>query len=755
MADDADTRRTFAPENADGAVSFGDTSARHEAPAQAHEPSDKPIEKQDAFELRAGGTFIAIEAASGSRPFILYAGPDLPSVTTQELALLSTRQHAPGSASTPVRGSLMNEIGTGISGPSGLIAHRAGQDWAIDLRVTRVERTGADAITIHCRDSNTDIASRHNFAIDPATGVLTCSTSIENHSSTTLELEWCAALCLPIDQRFDRVMSMTGRWSGEFAIEQIDAFQGSIVRENKAGRTSHDVFPGGFVVSRETNETQGLAVGYHLAWSGNHRLRVDRHSDGRAFVQMGELTFPGEIRLEQGDAYQTPEFVVSWSQEGLNGVSHRFHDHLVSQVLDDRALGKPRPVHYNTWEAVYFDHHEDTLIELAEAAADVGAERFVLDDGWFGGRRHDGAGLGDWWVSEDIYPNGLHPIADRVRELGMEFGLWFEPEMVNPDSDLYRAHPDWVLQADGVEAVPFRRQLTLDLTKAEVFDYLFAKITELVGTYKIAYIKWDMNRDTNHPGSGGRGAMHRQTLAVYRLLEKLRVAHPELEIESCSSGGGRADFGILRHTDRIWTSDNNDARQRQHIMRGASHFFPLRVLGSHVGPKTCHITGREFSMAFRVASAVFGHMGMELDLREESEADLEVLRQGIALHKQHRELIHSGRFLRLESSATTNFIGCVSRDQSEALFSYAKLETELATLPARIQFAGLDPHKRYRIKMVWPEENPSISTPSIIDAADLRGDGSVFSGAALMGHGIQPPLTFPDTCLFYHLQAEA
>ena len=288
-----------------------------------------------------------------------------------------------------------------------------------------------------------------------------------------------------------------------------------------------------------------------------------------------------------------------------------------------------------------------------------------------------------------------------------------------------------------------------------MFDYLFSKISALVSEYGIAYIKWDMNRDTNHPSSNGRGAMHFQTQAVYGLLEKLRDAHPELEIESCSSGGARADFGILRQTDRIWTSDNNDARQRQDIQRGGTHFFPLRVLGSHVGPRTCHITGRKFSMAFRVVSAVFGHMGMELDLRDEREEDLAVLRAGIALYKQHRELIHHGTFWRLESAEGTNFVGCVAADGQEALFSYAKLETELATLPQRIFFKGLDPEATYRVRMVWPQHNPSISTPSVIDAADLQGEGALVTGAALMGHGIQPPLTFPDTGLFYHLQAEA
>ena len=223
---------------------------------------------------------------------------------------------------------------------------------------------------------------------------------------------------------------------------------------------------------------------------------------------------------------------------------------------------------------------------LAEKAAWVGAERFVLDDGWFGARRNDKAGLGDWWVSKDVYPRGLGPLAEHVRALGMEFGIWFEPEMVNPDSDLYRAHPDWILEARGVEQVPFRGQYTLDLTRREVADYLFEKMSAIVGEYGVAYIKWDMNREIHHPASEGRAAIHRQTSAVYALMERLRANHPALEIETCSSGGARADFGVLRYTDRFWLSDSNDALDRQAMQRGASYFFPLNVTGSHVGQRS-------------------------------------------------------------------------------------------------------------------------------------------------------------------------
>lgn len=712
------------------------------------------IEKDAFVALLGGGSFVALEAITGARPICLYAGVDLPGASAEEIALLSTRQHAPGGPAAPLHGSLMNEIGTGISGPSGLIAHGNGRRWAIDLRLVRVEFEETHTITLFCEDAVNAVASQHRVAIDPDTGLVTFNTAIENRSPETLTLDWCAALCLPFDANLRTVMSFTGRWSGEFQIEECDTIRGSLVRENTAGRTSHDVFPGFMVKTAQTSETSGLAVGFHLAWSGNSRWRVDQHNDGRCYAQLGELFFPGEVRLEQGETYQSPDCHAAWSDDGLNGVSHQFHQNLRRSILDKRALAKPRPVHYNTWEAVYFDHDENVLLDLAERAAKVGAERYVLDDGWFGSRRNDAAGLGDWWVSSDVYPNGLHAIVDKVRALGMEFGLWFEPEMVNPDSDLYRAHPEWVLQAQGAAPIASRNQRPLDLTRSEVSSYLFDKMSALIDEYAIDYIKWDMNRDIQHPGGAeGTVVSGKQTRAVYALIERLRAAYPNLEIESCASGGGRADFGILRHTDRIWTSDNNDARQRQHIQRGASHFFPLSVMGSHVGPARCHITGRRFDMHYRVASAIFGHMGMEMDLRDESEADLATLSAGIALHKKHRGLIHEGRFIRLNSSDHTNLVGCVDAAQSEALFSYATLNEPPHTEPAPIRFAGLDPHRQYRTRIVWPLANPSISNPSIVDAASLYGQGQTFSGAALMGHGIRPPLTFPDVAVIYHLEA--
>jgi alpha-galactosidase len=468
---------------------------------------------------------------------------------------------------------------------------------------------------------------------------------------------------------------------------------------------------------------------------------------------MGELFFPGEMTLDPGETYRTPHVHAGFSSEGFSALSQKFHHQVRTTVMDNRIRRKPRPVHYNTWEAVYFDHDPGRLSALVEAAAEVGVERFILDDGWFGSRRNDRSGLGDWFVSEDVYPEGLAPLIAHVKRHDMEFGLWFEPEMVNPDSALYRAHPDWVLRAPGVEQVPSRHQYVLDLTRVEVSDYVFERLDALLQEYEIDYIKWDMNRDIHHPGSVGRPAAHRQTLAVYALIDRLRQAHPALEIESCASGGGRADYGVLQRTDRIWTSDSNDALDRQAIQRGASHFFPLEVMGAHVGPATCHITGRKLRMALRIATALFGHMGLELDLLAASERDLTLLRAGIRLHKQNRTLLHSGHLHRLETPVHVSAMGVVATDRSEALWSWCNLTGHKDTLPGRFRAVGLDPAASYRVRIVWPIAVRTISRPSVLEALDLEGEGVILSGEALMQVGLQVPLMLPETCLIYHFEA--
>ncbi len=703
----------------------------------------------------AGEMTLMVDAAIGAPPRIAYWGKRLsPCASFADVAVLKTRQGAHGNENVNVVSSLSLEPGTGFMGLSGISAHRDGKDWDSRFVVDAVTQYEGNT-TICVSDARTRIALSYHIKCYSRTGLLQIVTTLTNNGDAPLTLDNMATACLPIPQKMSDIIGFSGRWSDEFRRERLARFPGTYLRENRRGRTSHDSFPAIFLCTDSTREQSGEAFGLHLAWSGNHRIRVDTVSDGRVFASLGALLFPGEVQLASGESYASPPIIAGYSASGLSALSRQFHDHVRHNLLRPSVRNRPRPVHYNSWEAVYFDHDIDQLKAIADKAAAVGVERFVLDDGWFGSRRNDRSGLGDWTVSDAVYPNGLTPLIDHITGLGMEMGIWFEPEMVNPDSDLYRAHPEWVLRIEGVEQIPFRHQYVLDISRRDVADYLFAQIDAILRDHDIGYIKWDMNRDLNHPGDVyGRPRAHAQVQALYDLIDRIRHAHPDVEIESCASGGGRADMGILAHTDRIWTSDTNDAIDRQAIQRGASYFLPLNVLGSHVGPRHCHVTGRTVSMTTRAATALMGHMGVELNLLTEPEQDLDELKDAITLYKAHRDLLHSGDLFRLDSVSSLNALGVIATDQGEALFSLAYLTGHSTTLPTQMAFDGLDPASQYRIKLVWPRDWRSVSSPSIVDAMALGNDGSMFSGDALMTIGMQLPLSLPETVLLFHLTRE-
>lgn len=707
----------------------------------------------DYVVLSAGDTQLRLKCKPGEPPEWRYFGPNLPGDYTETVINMHTRQHAPGSPDREVAASLLNGMGAGWAGPPGFAAHRGGQDWASRFVLRAAQQDAPNQVQLITEDNNTQVAATHRLTLNTDSEVVTVETEIENFGDHALSLDWCSVLCIPVDARFTRLLGFAGRWANEFQTETIDAFHGTYLRENRAGRTSHDSFPGLILTQPSTSQTHGHCMGFHLGWSGNHSLRLDRLSDGRAQFMAGEYFWPGEMQLMPGARYTTPRLYIGQSQMGLNGLSHKFHTHVRSDIIQEQVRRQPRPVHFNTWEAVYFDHDETALMALADSAADLGVERFVLDDGWFGLRRNDRAGLGDWYVSPDVYPNGLAPLIAHVKATGMEFGLWVEPEMVNPDSDLFRAHPDWVLAADGLDQIPSRGQYVLDLTRSEVGAYIYERLDALLTEYDIGYLKWDMNRNLHHPGSRGFPAAHSQVQHVYAMLDRLRARHPEVEIESCASGGGRADYGILSRTDRIWTSDSNDALDRQRIQRGASYFFPLEVLGAHIGPHSCHITGRKLSIDVRAATALFGHMGLELDVRSVSEADREKVKAAIALYKANRDVLHSGRVYRLDTPTESLAMGVVSEDARKALYSWCQIATAPNSLPGRFYPVGLDGAAHYSIRLIWPDPFAPISTPSVIDALDLTGAGAIISGARLMEEGLQLPLTLPDTCLIYGFDA--
>lgn len=681
-------------------------------------------------------------------PVVRYWGPRLREEDTSQLSDLLLRTPAQGAAYIEAPISTCPTLASGFAGTPGLEVHRSGKAWdanPIQFEVVSVSATGA---TLRGEDQTHQIAMTLYVEWCAETEVVRLRHLLENKGQSPLCVNKCCAATIQLPDSVQQVTSFDGKWAMEFQASCQDLATGAFVRENLRGRTSHASFPGVLLHAENAGEQSGAAFGFHLAWSGNHQLVSERLIDGRTLVQLNERLLPGECRLEEGQCYETPWVYGTFSNAGFSRVSQNFHSYVRNRLLRKSVRAKPRPVHYNTWEAVYFDQSLERLTTLADKAAYVGAERFILDDGWFLGRCSDAAGLGDWFVDREVYPDGLAPLVSHVNKLGMEFGLWVEPEMVNPDSDLYRKHPDWVLAAEGTAQIPYRNQLVLDLSLDEVRTYLFERLDSLLANLNIRYLKWDMNRDINHPGSRGRASTHEQTRALYALLDKLRRHHPDVEIESCSSGGGRADYGILAQADRIWTSDSNDTLDRLVIQRGASVFLPSDVMGAHVGPRTCHITGRTLSMELRAATAFFGHMGMEMDLAELTDEEESTLKQAITLHKKHRSLVHAGHLVRLDSAVHAVAFGIVAEDRTEALFSYTQTDTRKNTSPEVLRFAGLHPQARYVLDVVWPLTGKSIQ----LDKLDhLKGRS--FSGQLLMDAGLQLPPMWPETALIFHLES--
>ena len=683
-------------------------------------------------------------------PTILYYGSKLSASTTPEmLTLLSTRQEAKCAPVNEPPIALIPSYGDGFTGAPGMEINGTPELWSTGATLSHVEQSQSSAI-LTCIDTHRLVKLTVRVELDTNTSIVTLQSSITNMSASPMNVQWFNSATIPLGPKYTKLKTFEGRWSSEFQTKDIDLFMGSYVRENRRGKTSHDTFGGLISYEAGTDEQAGQCIGFHLGTSGNHRMRAEMMADGRTYAQFGELLLPGEVSLEKDQSYSSPVLYMGYSKEGFSHLSNNFHNYIRANVLTHSVSTKARPVHYNTWEGIYFDHDVDTLKALADKVAPLGVERFVLDDGWFKGRRSDKAGLGDWVIDETVYPDGLTPLIEHVNRLGMEFGLWFEPEMVNPDSDLYRAHPEWVLQTTNNPQIPFRHQYVLDLSNPDVVEYLFNAVNDVLTAHpQIKYVKWDMNRDVNHQGGlSGQPAMHKQIQALYHLISRIKSLHPGLEIESCCSGGGRVDLGILQTTDRFWTSDSNDALDRLSIQRGFSFFFPAEVMGAHVGPRDCHITGRHIPIAMRAAVAMFGHMGIEMDPRELTEEETMELTQAIALHKENRELIHSGNLVRLNEDGLNINFGIVNQEKTQALFAYNSVIETVRTNPGRMVFAGLSAEQTYRVDIAWPNALKEYS-PSIWN----KIDGQVVSGDALMQFGMQMPVVFPQTALIFKLTA--
>ena len=386
------------------------------------------------------------------------------------------------------------------------------------------------------------------------------------------------------------------------------------------------------------------------------------------------------------------------------------------------------------WEALYFNHDEAAIRELVDVAAEIGIERVVLDDGWFHSRRNDRAGLGDWVIDSSVWPDGLKPIIKYINSKGIEFGLWFEGEMVNPDSDLYRAHPEWILHEGDRTPPLWRHQLVLDLAHEGAYNHVLEQTSAIVEAHDIAYIKWDHNRVLVDAGHLGRPGVRSQTQAIYRLFAELKLRHPHLEIESCASGGARIDLGVIDYVDRFWTSDNNDALERQSIQRWSAQVIPPEMLGTHIGPTHGHQTGRTLELSMRATTALFGHAGIEWNITEATEQERAYLKSWATYYKSNRTLLHGGTMIRVDYPDTHGYLhGVSAHDKSRAIFAYVQLTPTSVIHPAPLKFPGLDAKATYSVNAVYPAGKPRfmlVTPPQWMEGVRLSGSALAHSGVA-------------------------
>lgn len=677
----------------------------------------------------------------GPTPRIAYFGASLSrDAGLDALAILHAEGPAPSTADIPPGLPLFPVSGAGFLGAPALVLSGA----KMCRLVLRGVQEDPEGVGVAFHDPTLGLSVLQTWRASD--GMFRVSTIVANEGAAALELHWLAALTLPLPAWARTHWSFAGRWAGEFRVSQSDIRDGLHEQVSRGGRPGFENAGFALIGDGRESDFDGRLLALHLAWSGDTRLLIERTGFGLAQTQIGERLDPGEIVLRPGEIYTSPEALLCFTERGFDGVRQCFH----AEARHVRpAEAPPRRVHFNTWEAAYFDLDLARLKELAAAAARLGAERFVLDDGWFKGRRNDKTSLGDWTPDPERFPDGLAPLIAHVEQLGMDFGLWVEPEMANPDSDLYRAHPDWVLH-DG-EARPTQRgQLVLNLTRRDVSDHIFAQLDELLRENRIVYLKWDHNRELFPALSGGAPVGHRQAHAFYDLLKRLRAAHPDVEIESCASGGGRVDFGVLRHASRFWASDNTDAIERLRLQSDLSLFLPLNRIGSHVGASPNPSTGRRLSMLLRARVAMFAHMGLEADPTKLSEEEAEVLAQHISLYKAHRTLIHDGDLhCYLGDDKDVRIWLCVASDKSEAIVLAARIDQAPGLVSAPLRLHGLDDGASYIIDLIRPWPEPARF--SLAEAAAWR-QPCVLSGEMLAKAGLRLPLVHPETAWLFHLK---
>lgn len=575
------------------------------------------------------------------------------------------------------------------------------------LPATYTEDDGeAETLFITLKDSVTELLLKLSYTIFAKGGVIARNAHLKNEGEESLHLTTAMSLCMDLPDYDYEWIQFSGAWSRERHEKVRKLEQGIQSVGSRRGHSSHEHNP--FVILKRpaADEFQGEAMGFSLVYSGNFLAQAEVDTHGSTRMLMGIHPDGFDWKLEKGESFQTPEAVMVYTDKGLNHLSQTYHKLYQRRLARGYWRDKARPILFNNWEATYFDFTEERIVEIAKKAKECGVELFVLDDGWFGQRSSDKAGLGDWVANRDRLPEGIEGLAERISSLGMKFGLWFEPEMVNKDSDLYRAHPDWILQTPERTNSHGRFQHVLDFSRKEVVDAIYEMMSKILGNAKISYVKWDMNRSITEcfsaalPADRQGEVFHRYILGVYDLYERLTSRFPEILFESCASGGARFDPGILYYAPQGWTSDDTDAVERLKIQYGTSYCYPVSSMGSHVSVSPNHQLNRETPLYTRANVAYFGTFGYELDLNKLTEEEQKEVKEQIAFMKEYRDLFQFGTFYRLSSPFEKNITAwmSVSEDKKTAIVGWYRVLNPVNDSYTRLKLCGLLEDVEYTIE---------------------------------------------------------
>lgn len=683
------------------------------------------IREGNLFHLRSARISYVMGLMPGGTLAHLYFGPALRQVN--EKALLRHMGVAADGSFT-LQGCSLDHLaqeypsfGLGDMREGALAVEASDGSNAVDLRFAEAEilngkpalpglpaTFGEDCKTLRLtlRDACTGLEAQLLYTIFDDCDVIARSASIRNGSAEKMTVTRALSLCLDLPEADWDLITLNGAWAREREINRRHLMPGEQGAASRNGASSLQTSPFLALARPNTDENMGEALGAALIYSGNFLAQANVGQYGTARVLLGIHDRDFAWQLQPGESFQTPEAVLVYSREGLGGMSRVFHGLWQRHLLPPRWVNTPRPVLLNSWEAAYFDFDEDKLVDIARSAAEAGVELFVCDDGWFGHRDDDTTSLGDWYSDLRKLPGGIRRLGERVRQTGVQFGIWMEPEMVSPESDLYRAHPEWCIRIDGREPITARNQLTLDVGNPQVQDFIYDVVSTTLRESGATYLKWDMNRNFSNIGTAAlprdrqKELPHRYILGLYAVMDRLTRDFPDVLFEGCASGGGRFDPGMLYYVPQFWCSDNTDALSRCRIQYGTSLYLPTSAMGSHVSAVPNHQTGRVTPLESRFAVAVSGCFGYELDPRKLTEEERQALRGQVAFAHKTDKLRLTGAFYRLLSPFEGNDTAwmTVSPDQKEALFTLVRGHALPNDVPLLVKLRGLCPERRYLVE---------------------------------------------------------